>query len=48
MAGNGGHSRVTCGIIKNADFFYLLNDYKIMKEDIAHVVVDLSGLGIVS
>lgn len=49
MAGCDGHSKVTCGIIKGADFFCLLNDdYKIMKEDIADGVVDLSGLGIVS
>jgi len=43
MAGCGGHSKVTRGIIKSADFFDLLNDYMIMKEDIAHGVIDLSG-----
>jgi hypothetical protein len=48
MAGCGGHSKVTCGIIKGAGFFDLLNDYKIMKEDISDGVVDLLGLGIVS
>jgi hypothetical protein len=47
MAGCGGHSKVTCGIIKGADFFDLLNNCKFMKEDIALGVVDLSGLGIV-
>jgi hypothetical protein len=48
MAGCGGHNKVTCGIIKGADFFDLLNNYKIMKEDIADGVIDLTGLGMVS
>jgi hypothetical protein len=43
MAGCGGHSNVTYGIIKSTDFFDFLNDYVIMKEDIAHGVIDLSG-----
>jgi hypothetical protein len=39
MAGCGRHSKVTCGIIKGADFFDLLNNYKIMKGDIADGVL---------
>jgi len=38
MAGCGGHSKVTRGIIKGADFFYLF-EYKIMKGDIADGVL---------
>lgn len=48
MAGCGGHSKVTRGIMKGADFFDLLNDCKTKKVDIADGVVYLPGLGIVS
>jgi len=45
MAGCGGHSKVTRGIIKGADFFYLFNDYKIMKGDIADGVLICQAYG---